>query len=107
MKIRIDSQFPHNLITGIFLAKEFDFKFPDKRYVITRKVTDNYFKRNVDVFHVRWPHKTDIPINYKRLADELDVKIQIRRQDNNIDSYGTGNILFFIIFCHILPYCNI
>ena len=93
MKLLINRQFPHNLITGIFLFKEFDTSWPTQLKVITDKKRDPEFQESVNTYFAAFPHKEDIPVNYKRLADDLNVTIKIRKDDNSVDSFGSGKIL--------------
>ena len=105
MKLRIDRRFPYNLITGVLLAREFEFTFPEQRIVITRLKRDPDFIESVNQFYASFPHKDDNPTNYRLLANALNVKIRIRRDDNDVDSYGSGKgpiLLYFVdICCHM------
>ena len=95
MKIRVDRRFPYCYITGICLYQEFDFKLPEKRADIMRKKRDPEFVEKVNVIHQSFPYKLDQPESYRQLAKALGVKIQIRVENNDIITYGTGKYKYY------------
>ena len=94
MKVRMERTFPHSYITGIHMAKHFQFEFPtetgrhgNKEIMKLKKDAD--FKELCNVFYNRFPHKQENPGNFKRLADATDTTICIRTS-GGILRHGSG-----------------
>jgi len=94
MKVRMERTFPHSYITGIHMAKHFQFEFPketgkkgNKEIMKLKKNAE--FKELCCGFYDRFPHKQENTDNFQRLADATDTKICIRTPDG-ILRYGSG-----------------
>ena len=90
MKLRVDRVFPHNFIEGILLTKEFDFKFPKKRKEIYNIKKSPEFKDKVARYYASCNIRLENESNYKKLANEMNVEIQIRK-NRELVRFGEGN----------------